>query len=256
MVEWDTLDDLKNFQSSPACAEFLRNLPVDNSSIESGSALSHSTWDDVSSPSPPGASRFLILKHAIETWTRQVEGRVTFTSFLVPRRVDDVYGMWKDKLETKFGKLIPHGSEFVTWHRGFWFKFPAVWFWVLAEDHWVEEKFGKPGQTQDDGQGRTIFCHFQLWPPLHGATLEQEEASAVDRESWNEAAAQVMPPATAWVQERWDIQDVPRFLPPEPEIDPEAENYDRELPQRTEDYLRYHGFEVDEGSQESHGSTV
>lgn len=42
-----------------------------------------------------------------------------------------------------------------------------MWFWVLAEDHWVEERFGKLEQTQEDpqDQGRTIFCHFHLRPP-------------------------------------------------------------------------------------------
>lgn len=64
------------------------------SNIESGSALSHLTLDDASSSSPPAPLRFLTLKHATEVVTYEVEGRVTLTTFLVPRKVDDVYGMW------------------------------------------------------------------------------------------------------------------------------------------------------------------
>ncbi|KAL2802028.1 hypothetical protein BJX63DRAFT_416035 [Aspergillus granulosus] len=224
ILEWVTLDDLKNFQSSPACAEFLRNLPEDNNSrasIESGSALRHLTLDDAPSPSPPASSRFLTFKHATETPTADVEGRVTFTTFLVPHKVDNMYGMYKDNFNSVLSTFIPRGSGFITGHRNFWYKFSAVWFWVLAEDHWVEEKFGKLEQTQEDNQGRTIFCHFFLWSRKFGATPEHEEASAADpqaRESWNQAIARVMPPATAWAQERWDIQRVPRFFPPSPSL--------------------------------------
>lgn len=108
----------------------------------------------------------------------------------------------------------------------FWLIFLAVWFRAFAEDHCVEEKFGKPEKQRHDSehdQGRTIFCHFFLWRPKFGATLEHEEALAagpVAKESWNRAIAKVMPPATAWIQERWNILDVPRFLP-ESETDPE-----------------------------------
>lgn len=40
---WRSLDDLKHFESSPACAEYLQDLPENEkksqASIESGSAL-------------------------------------------------------------------------------------------------------------------------------------------------------------------------------------------------------------------------
>ncbi|WYZ39454.1 hypothetical protein EsH8_III_001368 [Colletotrichum jinshuiense] len=100
----------------------------------------------------------------------------------------------------------------------------AVWFWAFTEDYWVESKFGKLDQTQENNEGRTLFFHFHLWPNRLGVTPEHEEASAADsqaRESWNEAIAKVMPPAVAWEQERWDIREVLRFYPPEPETDPE-----------------------------------
>ena len=116
----------------------------------------------------------------------------------------------------------------------------------------MEEKFGKLEQSQGDDQGRTIFCHSFLWSPKLYATPEREEASAADpqaRELWNRAIEWVMPPATAWQQERWDIREVPRFYPPEPEFDPEELAYDQEQQSLTEEHLRFHNFEVGEGSQ-------
>lgn len=62
-----------------------------------------------------------------------------------------------------------------------------------------------------------------------------------------------MPPATACVQERSDIREVPRFHPQEPEFDPEAtpgELADEKEQRRLmKEYLQFHGFEVGEGSQ-------
>ncbi|KAL3425259.1 hypothetical protein PVAG01_02050 [Phlyctema vagabunda] len=250
IIEWATLDDLTAFQSSPACAEFLRNLPEHDRSqvsIDSGSTLRHLTLDDASS-----SSRFLTFKHATEAVTSEVEGRVTFTALLVPGKVDDVYGIWNGSLQCVFDRFVPRGSEFITWHKNFWFKFATVGFWVLAEDSWVEKKFGKLEQTQEDGQARTIFCHFHLWQPKYGGTPAHEEASAADpqaRESWNQAIAQVMPPVTAWEQERWDIRGVPRFYPPDPELDPEELAEEQEHQRLRDEYLQSHGFNVGEGSQ-------
>jgi hypothetical protein len=105
----------------------------------------------------------------------------------------------------------------------------TTWFWALAEDGWVESKFGNSERTQEDMQGRSVLCEFHLWPRRYGVTPEHEEASAADpqaRESWKEAVAKVMPPVTAWVQERWDILKVPYLEPPE-EIDPEEIEYER-----------------------------
>ena len=118
----------------------------------------------------------------------------------------------------------------------------TTWFWVLAEDGWVERKFGKleTAAQGDTEHGRTVICEFHLWPREWGATPEHEEASATDpqaRESWNEAVAKVMPPVTAWVQERWDICDVPRFESPW-DMDPEDVEYERGLQEFLgEDYL-------------------
>jgi hypothetical protein len=224
---------LTNFQSSPDCIEFLRNLPEDaadspQASIESVSQLKHLTLGGDSS-GPPEPSRFLVLNHATEAATPEAWGLVTLTTFLVPHQVDDKFEMWEDKFRKPFSVFAPRGSEFVTGRRNFRHMSSYVWYWVRGEDRWMEERFGKPEQqVQQDNQGRTIFCHFFLWSPYHAtpeeheAAAEGEKALAADpeaRESWNGAIARVMPPATAWVQERWNIEEVPRVYPPEPDIE-------------------------------------
>lgn len=173
---------------------------------------------------------------------------MTLTAFLVPRKVDSVFLMWREKFESVFAGFIPRGYESITWHPNFMLRFAAVWLWVLSEDAWVENKFGRLEQTQDDGQGRTVICHFHLWQRKFGATPEKLEAAAADpqfRESWNQAVARVMPPATAWVQERWYIQDVPRT--PEPEDDPEElSEYDKEQERLTKLFFKARGLDEDD----------
>lgn len=185
-------------------------------------------------------SRFLTFEHVLGSPTADVEGRVTLTAFLVPRKDDSVRRTWYDNIRDVFGHFLPRGSEFIRLHRRFSWQYLTVWFWVLTEDHWVEKKFGKPEQTQEDTQGRTILCEFRLWPRSCDVTPEHEEASATDpqaRESWDQAVAKVMPPVTAWEQERWDIRQVPRFYPPE-EIDPEDVEYEQELQKFREELLQ------------------
>ncbi|KAF9873209.1 hypothetical protein CkaCkLH20_09372 [Colletotrichum karsti] len=255
IIEWTTLDDLKNFQSSPACAEFLRNLPESKDprvSVESGQALGHLSFEDASAQPSPASSRFLTLKHIKEEVTSNVEGRVTFTAFSIPQKIDDVRGMWNDKFSSAFGTFVPRGSEFMKSHRYFRHHLSAVWFWVLEEDNWVANKFGNSDQTQGHSHGRTVFCQFYVWRRRLDVTPEHEEASAADpqaRESWEQAIAQVMPPATAWEQERWDIRGVPRFFPPEPDVDPEYPEYELEQRRALDEYLQMHGFKVGETSQ-------
>lgn len=70
--------------------------------------------------------------------------------------------MWKEYFERVFSCFVPRGFEPVVAQRKFLFPYSHVWFRVLSEDHWVEEKFEKPEQTQDSSQGRTILCHFHL----------------------------------------------------------------------------------------------
>ena len=250
--EWATLDDLKNFQSSPACAEFLRNLPEHRNSqvsVESSAALRHLTVEDSSLLSPPASSRFLAFQRATQTPTEEVKGRVTVTIFVVPHQVDDAY----HKFRNVFNCFCPRGSRFIASPRYSWTRTANVWFRVLAEDRWVEEKFGRLEPTQEDSLGRTIFCHFLIWPLRLGATREDEEASVANPEaieSWNQHIAQVMPPATTWEQERWDIRDVPFFDPFEDEYDPELtpEQLEEEKEQRRlqKEYSQLHPPEFDE----------
>ncbi|KAK3292138.1 uncharacterized protein B0H64DRAFT_419499 [Chaetomium fimeti] len=244
ILNWSTLEDLVNFQSSPACARFLRNLPEypgDNpgACIESGSALQQLTLDDTPSSPLPATSRFLVLKR-LAAVTPEPDGLVTVTTFLVPHQVDDKYRMWRDNFRYAFAAFMPRGARL--WHHNFWYKSTYAWFWLLAEDHWVWEKFGKPEQQAQEGSpGRTIFCHFFLWSPKFGATPEHEAEVAADpqaRESWNQAIAKVMPPATAWAQERWDMRGVPRVYPPEPDINLEDPEYKIELRKMRDGFFR------------------
>ncbi|KAK4249193.1 hypothetical protein C7999DRAFT_39745 [Corynascus novoguineensis] len=238
IIEWRTLDDIKNFQSSPAYAEFLQSLPETAEVVESRSELANLTLDDAPS------SRFLILKHPRFVPTGDVEGRVTLTSFVVPGIVDEEERsqVWYEHFYKEFDGFAPLGSEFIKWNFA-WSRFSAVWFWALQEDRWVEEKFGKLERTQG---GRTIFCHFFLWATKFGATPEHEAVSAADpeaRESWERRIVRVMPPATAWQQERWDIREVPRFYPPEPELDPEEAAEEKKFRASMKGFLESHGLQ-------------
>lgn len=218
---------MRNFQASPACAEFLGNLPEDRSSlgpVELGSALRSMTLDGTSSSSPPAPSRFLILQDAWGGPKAEVEGRVTMTTLLVPSKVDSILGMLRETFLPVFGYFLPRGSEFFDRIRGFSFKYSAVWMWAVAEDYYMQEKFRKPEPAQLVNQDRTIFYHFFLWPRKFNAAPEREEASAADpqaKESWVKAVSKVMPPVTAWTQERWEIQKVPYYYPPEYDEDDE-----------------------------------
>ncbi|ETS73387.1 hypothetical protein PFICI_14992 [Pestalotiopsis fici W106-1] len=238
IIVWDTMEDIQNFEASPACREFLQNLP-DNSSmpaaIESASALSHLTLNDGPSSSSSMASplsRLCTLKHVKAIPTAELEGRVTLNLFLIPRK-DDISTMmtWYQRLKEVLGCFLPRGFEFVKWRPRFSWQYLTLWFWVVSEDQWIEKAFGKLENPQgEESQGRTIICEFHVWP-IQGADLEQENALATDpqtRESWSESVARVMPPVTAWQQERWDARQVPRFLPPE-EIDPEDSECEKEL---------------------------
>lgn len=203
--------------------------------------------DASSSSSAPGTSRFLVFEHVTAAVTSDVEGLVTLTAFLVPRKVDSVFLLWREKFEKLFAGFRPPGYDTLT-HETFAHRFSAVWLWALAEDVWVENKFGRLEQTSDDGQGRTVICHFHLWKSKCGATPEMVEAAAADprfRESWNWAAGRVMPPATSWVQEHWYIQDMPR--PPTSDDDEmERPEYEIEQERRMKLFFKARGLDEDD----------
>ncbi len=253
------MDAFRDFQSSAACAEFLRNLPQDDNdrpTAQLNLALEDKSLDDAPPPTTTSLqSRFLTLQHVVEYRpTQKAEGRVTFTTFLVPRAVDDVVRMWENDFRKPFGRFEPHGFEPRGMYIGFEVSRPAVWLSVREEDGWVEETFGNVGQTAHgagEPPGRTLLCYFYTWAPKYRTSPEQEEASVADplaRESWTEAIAQVMPPATAWHQERWDIQEVPRFFPPEL-FDEEELAWEIEMKQSVEEWARALGLDRGEGSQ-------
>ncbi|KAH9900377.1 hypothetical protein F4778DRAFT_771242 [Xylariomycetidae sp. FL2044] len=242
IIQWENMKAVRDFQCSPHGPS--------SAFVESGSTLANLTLTDASPSTAP--SRFLIFEHLTQAVTSEVEGRMTLTAFLIPRQVDDVYEMWSERFESVFAVFMPHGFyESITDHPMFIDRFAAVWFRTLSEDNWVEEKFGKLEQTSSDDQGRTVFCQFHLWPRDWGITPEKEAAAAADpkwRESWDQAIAEVMPPATSWVQERWDVQDVPQ--PPEPELDPEElSEYDKQQEILRQEFFKAHGIESDEDSE-------
>ncbi|KAI1812915.1 hypothetical protein GGS20DRAFT_587017 [Poronia punctata] len=217
IIVWTTLEDLKNFQSSHACVEFLQNLHEHNParvSIEPGSALRRLTLDDASSLlSSSSSSRFLALKHVKESPTANVEGRVTLTAFSMPAADEATERSWHDKVTEAF-RFFPRGSESIRLHRNFAWQHYTVWFSVIGEDGWVRDNF--VNAEGGKAKGRTILCEFRLWPSRMDVTPELEEALAKDAQakaSWEESAAKTMPPVTAWKQERWDIREIPRFEP-------------------------------------------
>ncbi|KAM3499980.1 hypothetical protein MY10362_006806 [Beauveria mimosiformis] len=192
VIDWYTLQDFNNFESSPACVDFLRNLPESDMAAaveDSSSRLGHLNLDhgSASHPTSPEKSRFRLYKHSTRAATRELEGLVTLTAFSVPAKIDDN--------DSTFLELL---------------SFICIWLWVLEEDSWVEEKFGTLPQPQPEG---------------YAEPHKEEQASAADpqaRESWERRAALVMPPATACVQERWDMRQVPRFWPPSSEEEGEG----------------------------------
>ncbi|EJP64330.1 hypothetical protein CRV24_004617 [Beauveria bassiana] len=241
IIEWYTQQDFKNFESSPACVEFLRNLPESAASEESSSRLEHLNLDDESAPLPKssGKSRFRVYKHSTRLPTRELEGLVTLTAFSVPAKIDDNDSRFLEisrALEAKFSAFRPQGYTWLTKH-GASNRFICIWLWVLEEDSWVEEKFGtlKQSQPGEDDPSRAILCHIFLWSRGYAEPHKEEEASAADpqaRESWERRAALVMPPATAWVQERWDIRQVPRFEASSSEEEGEGPEWEEELEDR------------------------
>jgi len=163
-----------------------------------------------------------------------VEGRVTFNTFVVPHKQDhettlSAYGA----LRAELCKFQPRGFEFIEGTGLHWQRYKTTWFWTLEEDQWVQSEFG-----EETAEGRTVICEFHLWPRKYGATPEHEEAAAADpeaRESWNKAVAKIMPPVTAWVQERWNILRLPCHEPP---YEPSEEQLEHQ--RKLDEFIKYH----------------
>jgi len=223
---------LKAFQSSAACAEFLQNLPkheISLTSINAGEALKHLTLDDNTSTS----SRFMTLQYDSQVASSPIEGRLILTTLVVPDKAGEngFRGVERTFIPSNIdsvpgGRFSIPGVRF--WHQ----RNEAVWFWVLTEDKWVEEKFGKPRQTQEDYQPRSIYCHFSIRPRraddlrLKIKIKEDPEADLRAREIGKQHITHVVPPAIAWEQEFWEIREVPRFVYEEPDIETDSDDMD------------------------------
>ncbi|KAJ3487208.1 hypothetical protein NLG97_g6458 [Lecanicillium saksenae] len=201
-TEWTNLENLRAFQSSEACVEFLRNLPENANTAASGDIgvdLKHPNLnkDSISTATSPARSRFRVLRHA----------------FSVPNQIDEIaFETNFAALEAGFGYFRPRNHTVLT-RRGTWTQHTAIWLHVLEEDSWVEQNFG-PAMPQQDYVSRTIILHAFLWKEAFEEPYEKEAAAMADLEamkSWQQRATEMMPPATAWVQERWDIRQVPFY---------------------------------------------
>lgn len=227
IILWETSDALEDFKESPACSEFLLGLPENDNrqaSVVSGSSLRDLSLDNNSLPPPP--SRFLTFRQVEGYPTPDLAGRVTFTALMIPHNDVTIRLKWYWAVRHAFGAFTPHGCEVITWRVPFpHMRHLVAWFWVIGEDVWVDEKFGKLEQNEGENNGRTILCEFRHWNGIYDATPELEEVSAKDplaRESWVQAVAGAMPPVTAWEQERWDIRVVPCFEIPEEDEDEDS----------------------------------
>lgn len=239
-------ESLKNFQNSPACDEFLQGLPDNDvqTSLVSGASLQGLSLDDAADNDAPSSSapssRFLSFQ-----WTsgyrfeEDLQGRVTLTALAMPYTGDPVPESWRNAVYSALGNFLPSGCEDL---REKWPP-PLMHFWTAWA--WVDSSNleGQPGQQQvgatagNDSGRRAVVCQFRRWNGYSGATPAREEAlaeSPLARESWERTVAEVMPPVTAWEQERWDIQLAPRYFAPEEE---EGEEEDPEYEQKVKEFL-------------------
>ncbi|OBT66960.1 hypothetical protein VE03_04214 [Pseudogymnoascus sp. 23342-1-I1] len=215
IVLWKTEDALKKFQDSPACEEFLQCLPQNGveASLESGIMLGDLSLDDTGgssggSSSSPVPSRFLSLKWVTGSgFEEYLQGRVTFTALVVPYTSDSIPESSRNAMHVAmrnaFCQFRPRGCEDIH-------SLLTLTHALSIGDPW---QLGEQLATAGDGGGRSVLCEFRQWNGYAGATLEREEAAAnspLTKESWAQKLAEVMPPVTAWAQERWDIQLAPR----------------------------------------------
>ncbi len=173
------------------------------------------TLDDGITLSPPG-SRFLLLKDCLETRVANFHKVITLTTFSVPGTVDS--NTWQQlfhPLRDKFNGSMPSGPDVTDEHPLNWHRMSNFWFMALEEDRWVAENFGaaakRENQSGDDANSHVIFCHLYRWTGFSNPR-KQEAAAAADSEAAEErrmALAEAKPPATAHVQERWDIRVIP-----------------------------------------------
>lgn len=176
VTEWFTREDLRKFQASSACVEFLRNLPERKEDAVIGPQLAQRTLDDGCGELPSRAimSRFLLCKHSTEAATRELNDIVTLTALSVPRAdaAADVDGLstWRllaPLIETFEGFMPPTPPGFPFYYSSV-ARFNAIWLVVLEQDRWAKDVFanaaaaapGDLGEGQDDGDAVIVFMYF------------------------------------------------------------------------------------------------
>ncbi|KAL6693374.1 hypothetical protein J3F84DRAFT_396296 [Trichoderma pleuroticola] len=237
IILWASAEALKNFQDSPACAEFLKGLP--DSGVVSGGLFQRLSLNDAENTGTavsPTASRFPSLHwHYSNGKELEVEGRVTLTTLLVPYTGGPDLEQIRFSIVRAFKGFVPADCEDLRPPPplsrdsiplgGQWPGLVAflpkpdglVWAWTDTGDN---EQWQPPGQSvaaEQNDSGQMVVCQFRLWNGLYGATRQREEASAKNalaKESWETVVSNVFPPVTAWEQERWDIQVAPSYLSP------------------------------------------
>lgn len=209
MIEWDLLDSFKNFLSSSVCAEFLTYLPESReaaaASLPTATQMEQLSLDARSAPS----SRFLVAEY-MRPGIGTLEGVVTLTTFSITAQVGtNIFAQEFQLLKERYNGNMEDGPEVSFSHRHPW---PSrQWFHVVEEDNWIKAKFG-PQHTADASSFRALFCNAALWSRVYEEPLLQEKATfeAEDaKANREEAIAEAMPPATAYIQERWDIRELP-----------------------------------------------
>lgn len=187
-------------------------------------------------PSAPSSSRFLTFQwHSPFRFEENLKGRITFTAFEMPYTGGPIPQEWRTTMHDAFNMFVPRGCEDLRNPPKARMQSWTAWAWVNTDLLHLGQRVATEGNTT----GRGVMCQFRRWNGYSGATPEREEASATNplaRESWAQRVETVIPPVTAWEQERWDINLVPRYVPPEDEerIDPEE---DPEYEQNMKEFL-------------------
>lgn len=148
---------------------------------------------------------------------QHLEGRVTITTLLILYKGVPTFKLWFEAVYNVLDQFMPSGSgNFpVKWPR-LLMKFWTSLAWLDTGDTSVNRDIGQEGQhaaTAGDQGGQAILCEFRKWSTYSDITAEDEEAWAKSpqaRESWAWRMAEIMPPITAWKQERWNIRLTPR----------------------------------------------
>ncbi|KAM0264978.1 hypothetical protein ACHAQJ_000494 [Trichoderma viride] len=257
IILWESADALKKFKDSPAGDKFLQSLPEKDTraSLISGASLkglSLNDTDDAKLSSAP--SRFLSFQwDSGFQFKEHLEGRITLTALVLPYTDVPNREPLRNAVKTAFKGFLPAGCEDLIprpvvnpnprqrlglYRERFPYMYSSTaWAWVDTGDACADGDL-----IGENNSGRTVLCEFRRWNGYNGATPEREEAQAKDpkaKESWAQVVANAMPPAVAWEQERWHLQDPPaKEEDEEEEMEEEDAEYNRELNEWLDDLLK------------------